>query len=77
MTKKINKLWLWFEKKGLSGEEIPLFINDAIRIIDKNGHGSLRSLNKELEDLGWGIQIMDETAYKQLRYFYRHNNYWV
>ena len=55
-------------------EELPYFIKDVIRFIDKEGYTSLRSLNRELETLGWGIQLVDETTYKQMIILHRNRN---
>jgi hypothetical protein len=77
MTRKLNSLYRWLKEKGLPGEEIPYFIDDVIQFFDKQGYLSLNSLNEELEDLGWGVQLIDETAYKQMMYFHRHENYWI
>ena len=65
----LAELSTWFEQKGLLQEELPYFIKDVIRFINKEGYVSLKSQNIELETLGWGIQLMDEIAYKQIIFF--------
>ena len=70
----LTELSTWFEEKGLHQEELPYFIKDVIRFIDKEGNISLQSLNTELETLGWGIQLMDETACKQMIFLHHNRN---
>ena len=70
----LAELSTWFTQKGLLQEELPYFIKDVIRFIDKEGYTSLQSLNIELETLGWGIQLADETAYKQMIFLHRNRN---
>jgi hypothetical protein len=72
MNNTLNKLSVWFEEKGLMQQEFPFFVNDVIRFIDKEGHATLQSLNQELEALGWGVQLMDETTYNHLLFLHRH-----
>ena len=72
MNKALDNLSVWFEQKGLHQEEFPYFVSDVIRFIDREGYASLQSLNQELEALGWGIQLMDETAYKQMVFLHRN-----
>ena len=74
MNKALNSLSVWFEQKGLLQEEFPYFMRDVIRFIDKEGYASLQLLNLELESLGWGIQLMDETTYKQMIFLHRNKN---
>jgi len=68
------ELSTWFTQKGLLQEELPYFIKDVIRFIDEEGYASLQSLNTELETLGWGVQVMDETAYKQMIFLHRNRD---
>lgn len=56
----------WFEEKGMLKEEFSYFMEDVTRFIDERGSGSLDSLNEELETLGWGIRLLDETAYHHM-----------
>ena len=74
MTKALDNLSVWFEKKGFLWEEVPYFIEDVIRLIDQEKHTSLHLLNQEMESLGWGIQIMDETIYKLMLFLNRNKN---
>jgi hypothetical protein len=72
MNKALNNLSVWFEQKGLVQEEFPYFIKDVIHFIDREGYASLQKLNQELEALGWGIQLMDESAYKQMVFLHQN-----
>ena len=68
MERTSQHLSLWFEHKGFLREEIPDFITDVIQLMNRAGGTSLPLLNEELEELGWGIRILDEIAYSQLRF---------
>ncbi|MFC1886288.1 hypothetical protein ACFLZM_04460 [Thermodesulfobacteriota bacterium] len=74
MNNTLAEVSTWFEQKGLLHEELPYFVKDVIRFIDKEEDTSLQSLNIELETLGWGIQLMDEIAYKQMIFLHRNRN---
>ena len=75
MNKAIDNLSAWFGQKGLVQEEFPYFIRDVIHFIDREGYASLQSLNQELEALGWGIQLMDESEYKQMLFLHRNKSF--
>ena len=70
----LSELSTWFTQKGLLQEELHYFIKDVIRFIDEEGYASLQSLNTELETLGWGVQVMDETAYRQMIFLHRNRD---
>jgi hypothetical protein len=48
-------------KKGFTHLEIPDLFNDLIYLIKENNGDSISDINRELENLGWGIQIMDAS----------------
>lgn len=75
MRNTLDRLSIWFENKGLSNVEIPYFIQDIIRFLDQEGYAPLNLINHELETLGWGIQLLDETAYKQLIALHRNKKF--
>jgi hypothetical protein len=74
MNNTLDKLTTWFEQKGLHQQELPYFIEDVIEFIDSKRPMSLQLLNQELEALGWGIQLVDEAAYKQILFLHQHRN---
>lgn len=72
MRKALDNLSVWFENIGVFPAEVPFFIKDVFSFMDQKGYTPVNILNQELETLGWGIQIMDETAYKQMIFLYRN-----
>jgi hypothetical protein len=72
MDKTSHNLSVWFKNRGLLQEELPDFIKDVIQLIDEEENRSLNMVNQELEELGWGIQILDETAYNQFLFLHRN-----
>ena len=76
MRKALDNLSVWFENKGLLQIEFPYFIKDIFSFMEQEKYASLNSLNQELETLGWGIQIMDETAYKQMLFIHQNKKFY-
>lgn len=66
MQQSFHSLWTWFQKQELYQEDFQYLINDIFNYIDQKGNVPLHILNQELEALGWGIQIMDEAAYRHM-----------
>jgi hypothetical protein len=64
MESKSNNLSLRFQTKGFTPIEIPGLIKDIFAIIDKGRYFNKTVVNQELEDLGWGVDIMDTVTYK-------------
>lgn len=75
MRKALDNLSVWFENKGLLQVEFPYFIKDIFSFMEQEQSASLNSLNQELETLGWGIQIMDQTAYKQMLFIHQNKKF--
>jgi hypothetical protein len=48
-------------KKGFTHIEIPDLLNDLIYLIKENKNYTTSDINQELENLGWGIQIIDAS----------------
>jgi len=44
--------------------EIPGLIKDVFNILDNDGYCTITAVNQEMEDLGWGIEIMDNVTYE-------------
>ena len=44
--------------------EIPGLIKDVFNIFNNPVLSTLADVNQELEDLGWGIEIIDNITYK-------------
>jgi hypothetical protein len=52
--------------KGFTPLEIPELLNDLIHLISEDKRYTTNSINQELENLGWGIQIIDEPLIKEI-----------
>jgi hypothetical protein len=43
--------------------EIQGLVEDVIKILSDGKHYTRNAVNREMEELGWGIQIMDKITY--------------
>jgi len=59
------ELFLKFREKGFMPFEIPWLIKDAIHLAANSGI-TITDVNQELEELGWGIEIIDNETFKQI-----------
>jgi len=64
MESRLNDLFLRFQTKGFMSIEIPGLIQDVFNIIGKGRYCTITDANQELEDLGWGIEVMDYLTYE-------------
>jgi len=64
MENRLDDLFLRFQTKGFMRIEIPGLIQDVFNIIGKGRYCTITDANQELEDLGWGIEIMDNITYE-------------
>ena len=64
MENRLDDLFLRFQTKGFMRIEIPGLIQDVFNIIGKGRYCNITDANQELEDLGWGIEIMDNITYE-------------
>jgi hypothetical protein len=63
MENRLGDLFLKFQAKGFMPIEIPRLVQDVYNIIGKGRYGNITDVNQELEDLGWGLEIMDNVTY--------------
>jgi len=63
MENRLDDLFLRFQTKGFMLIEIPGLIQDVFNIIGKGRYCTITDTNIELEDLGWGLEIMDNVTY--------------
>ena len=63
MEEEFDQLVALFEGSGLPFLEIQYLIADVARIIQENSDYSIDMVNRELEDLGWGVDTLDDQAY--------------
>jgi hypothetical protein len=64
MGDRLNNLYLRFQKKGFMPIEIPELVKDVLDIMGNQEYCTLTTVDRELEELGWGIHIMDNTTYE-------------
>jgi len=64
MENRLDDLFLSFQTKGFMPIEIPGLIQDVFNILGKGRYCPITNVNQELEDLGWGIGIMDNVTYQ-------------
>jgi hypothetical protein len=63
MGNRLNDLFLRFKIKGFMPIEIPDLVNDVLDIMNHRERCTITTIDQELEELGWGINIMDNTTY--------------
>jgi hypothetical protein len=64
MGDRLNDLFLRFQIKGLMPIEIPGLVKDVLDIMDNRELSTITAIDQELEELGWGLNIMDNTTYE-------------
>jgi hypothetical protein len=64
MENKLDDLFLRFQTKGFMPIEIPGLIKDIFDISGNAEYYTLIAVNQEMEDLGWGIEIVDDVTYE-------------
>ncbi len=63
MGNRLDDLFLSFQTKGFMSIEIPGLIQDLFNMLGKNRYCTISNVNQELENLGWGLGIMDNVTY--------------
>jgi hypothetical protein len=63
MENRLNHLSMRFQKKGFMLIEIPMLVKDVFDVLSNGEHCTITAVNQELEDLGWGIESMDNFTY--------------
>ena len=64
MGDRFNDLFLRFQTKGFMPIEIPELVKDVLDIMDHREPCTMATIDQELEELGWGISIMDNSTYE-------------
>jgi len=63
METRINDLCLRLSNKGFLSIELPDLLKDFFYLIESGRYSTISSVNQELEDLGWGIGVMDNVTH--------------
>lgn len=64
MESRLDHLFFRLQTKGFMSIEIPDLVKDVFDIMGDEEHCTLARIEEELEDLGWGIGIMDYEIYE-------------
>jgi hypothetical protein len=64
MENRLDVLFLRFQTKGFMPVEIPGLIKDLFNISGNGEYCTLAAVNQEMEDLGWGIEIVNNVTYE-------------
>ena len=63
METRINDLCLRLSNKGFLPIELPYLLKDFFYLTGNGRCATISAINQELEDLGWGIGVMDNATY--------------
>ncbi len=63
MENRLNDLFLRFQTKGFMPIEIPELVKDVLDIMKNREPCTMTTIDRELDELGWGINIMDRATY--------------
>ena len=64
MENRLDDLFLRFQTKGFMPIEISGLIKDVFNVFKNHRYFTITDINQELEDLDWGIEIMDNVTYE-------------
>jgi len=64
MENRLDDLFLRFQTRGFMSVEIPGLIKDVFNILGNGEYCTITAVNQEMEDLGWGIEIVDNITYE-------------
>lgn len=62
----VRELREFLKQMGFGEHEITPFSKDLLDYITQKGCRSKKELNAEMESLGWGIGVIDETIFNML-----------
>jgi len=64
MQNRLNDLFVRFKTKGFLPIELPDLVKDTLNLVGSEECLSINDVNYELEELGWGIGIVDNVTYE-------------
>ena len=64
MEIRLNDLFQRFKTKGFMPVEIPGLVKDVLNIVGSSVYFAIPTIDQELEDLVWGIGIMDNVTHE-------------
>jgi hypothetical protein len=64
MTPPLQLLIYRLTERGVSPDHIPGLIRNVLRITSTGGMFTTRLVNTQLEQLGWGSEVLDENCFQ-------------
>ena len=64
MENRLEDLYLRFQNKGFMHIEIKGLMKDVFKTLGNRRYYNRTTANQEMEDLGWGLDIMDRVTYE-------------
>lgn len=61
---RLSNLFMMFKTKGFMPIELPELVKDIFEIMDQCKNCTITAIDQELEELGWGLNIMDNATYE-------------
>lgn len=61
---RLSDLFMMFKTKGFIPIELPELVKDIFEIMDQCENCTITAIDRELEELGWGLNIMDNATYE-------------
>ncbi len=63
MENRLDDVSLRFQNKGFMPIERPELIKDILNIMGTQKPCTIATIDRELEDLGWGINVIDNDTF--------------
>jgi len=70
---RLSDLFMMFQTKGFMPIEIPELVKDVLDIMSHQELRTIPAINRELEELGWGLNIMDNPTYELITWLAEGN----
>ena len=83
ITNPLRSLICRLTERGMALDHIPGLVRNVLQIIGDGGLFTTQLVNGQLEQLGWGPEVLDETSFQLIVYIlesewgYRVNHYRV
>ena len=61
---RLSDLFTMFKTKGFMPIELPELVKDIFEIMDQCKNCTITAIDRKLEELGWGLNIMDNATYE-------------
>ena len=68
MTLPVQLLIYRFTERGVGVDHIPGLMRNVLRLIGDGGMFTTTQVNAQLEQQGWGSEVLDETCFQLIVY---------